>query len=72
MTKGWLDPDFFCGGCLVDLVFDSPLSAGHDPRALGAGDGETAAVVFPALLRVAGLHGALGAGHSWPATASAT
>lgn len=68
-AKGARVPDFSPGR--TDFVFASSLSAGLGPRALGAGDGETAAAVSPALLRVAGLRGALGAGHRRPAPASA-
>lgn len=72
LTKGGQTLTLFFFPGRADLVSDSALLAGLIPRALGAGDGETAAVVSPALLRVAGLRGALGAGHRWPAPASAT
>jgi hypothetical protein len=71
LTKGGQTLTLFLVG-RADLVSDSALSAGLLLCALGAGDGETAAVVSPALLRVAGLRGALGAGHRWPAPASST
>lgn len=71
LTKGGQTLTLFFVG-RADLVSDSALSTALILRALGACDGETAAVVSPALLRVVGLRGALGAGHRWPAPASAT